>query len=158
MKKLFLLGALAVLFSVTTACGAKTSPSNEGEGGSKNAVVTLQSVDKKNLRVVDGLLIPEGMPCIVDFYATWCGPCKVYSPTFHEVAAQYEGQAIFISIDVDANPEIANKYEIQSIPSTVFILPGGGVMGKQTGIIPKDTLVSFVNQLMASNAGDGMGI
>lgn len=154
---------MSCMIAGTFSCNAKTSDSKNGEEGvveesEAPAVTTLEDVNPDILKVLDGMIIPEGKPCIVDFYATWCGPCKIYSPIFHEVAEEYNGQAIFLSIDVDKYKTIANRYEISSIPSTVFILPAGGIMGKEVGIISKTDLQSFVNQLLETNAGDGMGI
>ena len=75
-------------------------------------------------------------PCIVDFYATWCGPCKTIAPILEELAGQYKGQIYIYEVDVDAEPELANAFGIQSIPTLFFcpmkgpqqIMQGGAVI------------------------------
>lgn len=162
-----------MIISSVVACailtlGACSGASSNSENSSANAdTATVQNAansqeidlaDNPNFKIKDNILIPEGKPLIVDFYADWCGPCKKYAPIFHEVAKKYGSQATFISINVDEYKEIANAYKISSIPATAFILPGGGVMGTEVGIIEPDQLSAFINQLLATNAGDGMGI
>src|ERR1035437_9958675 len=61
-------------------------------------------------------------PCIIDFYATWCGPCKLVAPIMEELAKEYDGRIYIYKVDVDAEPEIAGAYGIQSIP-TIFFCP-----------------------------------
>lgn len=122
------------------------------------AVYTGDPRNNPNFKIVDGAIITDNLPVVVDFYADWCGPCKQYSPIFHEVASQYNRSAIFVSINVDDYKEIADNYEITSIPTTVFIQPGGGVLGKETGILEIDNLTAYVNQLIATSIGDQMAI
>ena len=142
------------------ACNANSGgSSNSGDPQAEDKPIKeVASLDTTMVKVVNGMIIPTEKPCVVDFNATWCGPCKTYSPIFESVATEYAEAAIFLSIDVDQYPEIANKYEVQSIPCTVFILPGGGVMSKEVGVIDKQRLDTFMNQLIATNAGSGDGI
>ena len=65
------------------------------------------------------------MLTVVDFNATWCGPCKQFAPNFDAVAAKNAGKAVFYSVDVDVHPELAAQYEVQSIPMVVYIKPDG---------------------------------
>ena len=109
-------------------------------------------------KIVDNAIFNENVPVVVDFYADWCGPCKQYAPTFHAVAEKYDQGACFVSINVDDYPELAKTYEVSSIPATVFIQPGGGVLGKEVGVITETQLTSWVNQLLATSAGDDMEI
>lgn len=93
------------------------------------------------------LFSKDNLPLIVDVYADWCGPCKIYAPIFHEVAEKYEGKAHFISINADENIEMCRQYGITSIPCTLFINPDGQVAGKVTGLIEKEKLEKMVNDL-----------
>ena len=157
-NKSFLALAAVGLLAVTVSCGGKAStPGVTEEAGS---VANVENLDSTMIKVKDGLVIPEGVPVVIDFNATWCGPCQNYAPIFHSVAEseQYAGKVVFLSIDTDQYPEIANRYEIQSIPTTVFVLPGGGVMGKEGGVLQKQQLETYINQLLEQVAGEGDAI
>ena len=68
-----------------------------------------------------------GYPIVVDFNATWCGPCRAFAPLFDKMAEKYSGQIQFISVDVDRCPELANAFEVQSIPFILFVSPDGKI-------------------------------
>ncbi len=68
-----------------------------------------------------------GYPIVVDFNATWCGPCRAFAPLFDKMAEKYSGQIQFISVDVDRCPEVANAFEVQSIPFILFVSPDGKI-------------------------------
>lgn len=78
---------------------------------------------------------------MLDFWAEWCGPCKVIAPIVEELATQYDGQAIIGKVDVDNNAEVAMKYGIRNIPTVLFI-KNGQVVDKQVGAVPKNVLES----------------
>lgn len=159
--KFALCGVVAML---TLSCGNKTKDPNvveevsEATAGETGNAVTENVMDNPNFKIVDNIIYSENLPVVVDFYATWCGPCKQYSPTFHQIAEKYAGTAVFVSIDVDQYEDIAAAYHVQSIPTTVFILPGGGVLGVETGVIPAETLESYMNQLLANNEGANLSL
>lgn len=87
-------------------------------------------------------MVSNGKPGIIDFNATWCGPCRQMKPIFHKLAAKYSDKYNFISIDVDQYPEIARKYHIQSIPAFVFIDADGTEGNRITGAVPEEELVN----------------
>ena len=119
---------------------------------------TNEEVDLMNnpaFEVKDNLIFPKNQPLVVDFYATWCGPCKQYSPIFHQVAKEFSEAVTFISIDTDKYPDIAKAYKINAVPTTVFILMEGAEFGRQEGVMDKSKLVEIVNQLMAASGGEG---
>ena len=78
-------------------------------------------------------------PCIVDFYATWCGPCKALSPVIDEIAAEYEGKIDVYRVDIDKSGEVSAAFGIQSVPTLIFF-PVSGQPRSSVGLIPKETI------------------
>lgn len=68
-----------------------------------------------------------GYPIVVDFNATWCGPCRAFAPIFEEMSKKYSGKIQFISVDVDRCPDVANAFQVQSIPFILFVTPDGKI-------------------------------
>lgn len=93
------------------------------------------------------LVVNSDKPSLVDFWATWCGPCRTIAPIIEDLASEYEGQANIVKVDVDANPDVAAKFGIRNIP-TILFFKGGEVVGKVVGAVPKEQLASKIDELL----------
>jgi thioredoxin 1 len=84
---------------------------------------------------------------VVDFYADWCGPCKMMAPTFAETADEYEGKVTFAKLNIDDNRDVAMSNQVMSIPTMIFF-KDGEINDRVTGVIDKDALKSHVDALL----------
>ena len=85
---------------------------------------------------------------VVDFWAEWCGPCRMVGPIIEELAKEYDGKVIVGKLDVDANHEVSMKYQIRSIP-TILILKDGEIIHKHVGVATKQSLVQKIEEAAA---------
>ena len=95
----------------------------------------------------DSVLATKNMPVMVDFWATWCGPCRMVSPVIEQVAEEYEGRAIVGKVDVDECGDLAMRYGVMSIP-TVMVFVNGQPVAKQIGAAPKTTYAAMLDQAL----------
>lgn len=89
-------------------------------------------------------VLNSDIPVIVDFWAPWCGPCKMIAPVLEDVAAEYAGKVKVVKLNVDENQETAPKYNVRGIP-TLLVVKGGEVVATKVGAVSKSQLVEFVN-------------
>ena len=96
----------------------------------------------------DEQVLKTGVPVLVDFWAVWCGPCKMQNPILEEVAKELEGKAMIAKVNVDENPAVAGKYGIMSIP-TLMLFKGGQVVKQMIGVQSKEMLMEEFKKILA---------
>ena len=92
-------------------------------------------------------IINSGKPAMVDFGATWCGPCKALAPIVEEIAAEYEGRVVVGTADVDECSDLAAQFRIRNVPTVLFFKDGNAV-DKSVGLVSKNTLTEKINALL----------
>ena len=139
----------AAVLALATACS-----SNKGEKGAQAADATEAEAAPAGQSPVielakgDSINYTSGKPVVIDFNATWCGPCKQFRPTFDAVAAETDGKVLFYSVDVDVHPELAAEFNASSIPMVVYISADGKTSTSKVGLQTKDEFSASVAELL----------
>ncbi|MBW4538496.1 MAG: thioredoxin [Myxacorys chilensis ATA2-1-KO14] len=117
--------------------------SNEHRQGFSGMSAAAQVTDS----TFDQEVLQSEVPVLVDFWAPWCGPCRMVAPVVDEIAAQFEGKVKVVKVNTDDNPSIASKYGIRSIP-TLMIFKGGQRVDMVVGAVPKTTLSNTLEKYL----------
>jgi thioredoxin 1 len=92
-------------------------------------------------------VLTASKPVVVDFYATWCGPCKKMEPVMESLKKNYSGKATFVRVDVDKNPDLSAKYKITGIPA-IFIFKKGEMVDTSVGLVPQEELAKKIDAVV----------
>ncbi len=103
----------------------------------------LEITDANFTKIMD-----TDQPVLVDFWAEWCGPCRMIGPIVEELASDYDGKVVIGKVDVDANPEVSAKFGIRSIP-TLLVFKNGEIVDRQVGAVPKAVLSQKLDAQLA---------
>jgi thioredoxin 1 len=114
------------------------------EEGAKHMTDSVAAVQASSFQEE---VVKSSQPVVVDFYADWCGPCKMIAPIIHQLSKEYEGKVKFVKVDTDANQELATQFGIMSIP-TVMFFSKGKVEDIVVGAVPSAVLKTKVDSLV----------
>ncbi|ARM31078.1 thioredoxin [Prosthecochloris sp. HL-130-GSB] len=98
-------------------------------------------------KTFDDLLRESKLPVFVDFYADWCGPCRTLSPVIRQLAEEYSGKLTVVKINVDKQPDVAARYQVQSIPA-LFLFQNGSVLWRSSGALPLQALKAEISRAL----------
>ena len=96
-------------------------------------------------------VLKNDKPVLVDFWAPWCGPCRMIAPIIDQLAGEYDGRAVVGKVDVDEEPDLARRYGVMSIP-TLVVITNGEVVNKVIGAVPKPRLAAMLDEVLYSSS------
>jgi len=116
----------------------------------KEKVLHAAVIDDNNF---EELVAKSDLPVLVDFWAAWCGPCKVIGPIIEELAEEYQGRVLIGKVNVDQNPQLSGYFKIKSIPTLLFI-KNGQLIERFSQLIPKPNLAEMLDDLIVLEVPD----
>ena len=120
-------------------------PANQANCGKCHKSLFTAHALPVNQTAFDRLLVKDESPLVVDFWASWCGPCKMMAPTFEAAAAQIEPRARLLKVDTEAEQSLAARYQIRSIP-TLMVFSSGKEKARVSGALDQSSLIAWINQ------------
>lgn len=131
----------------------RINPSNLGRqvrcGQCKTPLAPIAAPLDVDQATFDELVQQASLPILVDFWAAWCGPCRMAAPEVARVAAQMAGQALVLKVDTDRHPDVAARYRVAGIPNFV-VLRNGRVVVQQPGVVPASEMVKWLQAAKAA--------
>lgn len=143
MKRIFYLSSLCFLFMLM-ACTPKQENSTSQSG---NVPEVVENKPLKTAPSEEAVNQSGSKIIVIDFFATWCGPCKAMAPAMEQMQEKYGDKVVIRKIDVDEEPTLAQQYQIQSIPTLVIVSPSGEVVDKVVGAQPVEVLDEMFSKL-----------
>ncbi len=148
--KLSRLFPIIAVGAIMAACGGTASKDAGSTDNGTPATTNTSATETRPGTVTvwaGGEIKPDAeMPLVIDFNATWCGPCRQFAPVFHQVAEEMAGKARFVSVDVDNCPDAARQFQVSSIPQITILMPDG----KQSSAVGYMTAEEFKNFISLS--------
>ncbi len=132
---------MGLLFYSSSGCGGNFAAMNQSTANVMH--ITEAEFDKEVTQAT--------LPVVVDFYATWCGPCRQLAPTMDSLADQYAGKIKFVKVNVDESPKLAQEFQVEGIPMLAF-LQNGKAVGTSVGLVAKENLILRLDSLLQTNA------
>ncbi len=118
-------------------------------GSCKSQLPPLSEPLEVDTAAFDGIVRESPVPVFVDFWAAWCGPCRIAGPEVEALAREMSGKAVFLKVDTDRYPELATRYRIETIPNFV-VLRNGRVVTQRSGVAPKKEMRGWLDQNLAA--------
>lgn len=151
--------AIFTTLLLLTACNSKTGNKSESTA-SENTEASVKTIKLTKAEFLEKVVNFEAnpdewiylgdKPAIIDFYADWCGPCKMIAPILEELAEEYDGQIYIYKVDTEAEQQLAAEFGIRSIPSLLFV-PMGEAPQMAQGALPKDAFKQAIEEVLLKN-------
>jgi thioredoxin 1 len=109
----------------------------------------MNTVKRVSSRTFDDEVLASSIPVLIDFYADWCGPCRMLAPPLERAAGEFADRVKVVKVNVDEEPELAEQFRVESIPTLVFV-HGGEIIGRASGLVSEISLRKTLQQLIDS--------